>query len=223
MPAKKEIIYPIFLECCQYTEDSFWESIFDDLAYGKAPYGSYISKDFLCCSYKGKEFTYKITRKDPKELYTDIYNLFVEKLGVLSEREKNKKLLDFYDLERDIMKSRETWRSIRKKNVKDIMYEKYVIEMKQKHSLTIKQAKYLLSVILMSMMFKSITSKDIHYNGDKIDRIDGIDFENGEIVLKRSITSPLEPLSETPEVSDVSKCMFNNWEKHVRTLKKRAL
>jgi hypothetical protein len=50
MPAKREIAYPVFLEACQYTEDAYWENIFEELAYGKAPYGTYISKDFLCCS-----------------------------------------------------------------------------------------------------------------------------------------------------------------------------
>ena len=74
---KKEIIYPVFLECCQFTIDSFWENIFEDLAYGKTPYGTYINKDFLCCSYKDKEFSYKIERKDSEKLYKDIYNLLV--------------------------------------------------------------------------------------------------------------------------------------------------
>ena len=66
MPIKREIIYPIFLECCQFTDDKFWENVFEDLAYGKTPYGTYISKDFLCCSYKKKEFSYKIEKKLPR-------------------------------------------------------------------------------------------------------------------------------------------------------------
>ena len=46
MPIKKDIVYPGFIECLQFTEDIFWENIFEDLAYGKTPYGTYISKDF---------------------------------------------------------------------------------------------------------------------------------------------------------------------------------
>ena len=67
MPLRKEIVYPIFLECCQYTEDTFWESIFTDLAYGKPPYGTYISKGFLCCTHKKKDFSYKIEKKRRKK------------------------------------------------------------------------------------------------------------------------------------------------------------
>ena len=62
----KKLVYPIFLNCCQYTDDIFWEDIFADLAFGKPPLGTYISKDFLCCSLKQKEFNYKIENKDIK-------------------------------------------------------------------------------------------------------------------------------------------------------------
>ena len=65
---KKELLYPIFLECCQYTSDIFWENIFEDLAYGKTPYGTYVSKNFLICNNKKKNFSYKITFNDPKTL-----------------------------------------------------------------------------------------------------------------------------------------------------------
>jgi hypothetical protein len=66
MLVKKEIIYPIFLECCQYADDTFWENIFEDLAYGKSPYGTYISKDFLCCGYKKKSLVTKLRKKTQK-------------------------------------------------------------------------------------------------------------------------------------------------------------
>jgi len=57
MPSNKEIVYPIFLECCQHADNMFWENIFEKLAYGKTPYGTYISNNFLCCGYKDKKFT----------------------------------------------------------------------------------------------------------------------------------------------------------------------
>ena len=98
MPVKQEIIYPFFLETCQYCNDIFWETIMEDLAYGKPPHGTYISKGFLCCSYKNKEFSYKLERKDPKILYQNIYDLLTEKLGILSYKEKAQKRLAKYEL-----------------------------------------------------------------------------------------------------------------------------
>ena len=115
MHIKREIVYPMFLECCQHADDIFWETIFEDLAYGKPPYGTYISKDFLCCSYKKKEFSYKIEKKNSLTLYSDIYDLLTKKVGILSQREKIRKKKDFSDLEESIKESRKSWNNIRKK------------------------------------------------------------------------------------------------------------
>jgi len=130
MPIKREIIYPIFLECCQFTDDKFWENVFEDLAYGKTPYGTYISKDFLCCSYKKKEFSYKIEKKLPKDVYNDVYDLLTNKLGLLSPLEKSKKRKIFKDIEEDITESRKNWNDIKKKNIKELLIELYVARMK---------------------------------------------------------------------------------------------
>lgn len=218
MPKKHEIVYPIFLECCQYSEDAFWENIFEDLAYGKPPYGTYISKGFLTCSYKTKEFTYKIERKDPKILHDDIMELLSKKLGVLSQKEKVKKRLAFNKVEKDIKTSRQDWGSIRKKNVRDTLYEKYVIEMKHKHKLNIKQCKYLLSIIIISIMFKTISTKDIEYEDDRIRNIKGIEFEDGEVILKRPLCSLSSVIAETPDIGEGKK-MSENWGKYLKQIR----
>lgn len=214
MPIKREIIYPIFLECCQYCDDPFWESIFEDLAYGKTPQGTYISKNFLSCSYKNKEFSYKIERNNPENIYNDLYTFFTDKLGILSLKEKNKKKIEFNEVEKLIKKSRNEWSSIRRKNIKDVMYEKYAIDMKEKHNLTSNQAKYLLSLILVSIMFKIITSKDIIYRNDKIIHIEGINIENGEIILERTIN----PCNANRDYNNLPKLLSDNWEKYLRRL-----
>ena len=82
---KNELVYPIFLKCCEISDDDFWKYVFEELAYGRSPYGTYIKKGFLCCNYKSKEFTYKIdTQKDSQIIYDEIYDLLYNKLGLLS-------------------------------------------------------------------------------------------------------------------------------------------
>lgn len=220
MVAQKEIVYPIFLDCCQYATDIFWESVFEDLAYGKTPYGTYISKDFLCCSYKRKEFSYKIEKKDPKRIYKDVYDLLTNKLGLLSQREKVKKRLEFHDMEESIKESRQTWTSIRKKSAKERLIEQYVIEMRKKHLLTIKQARYLLSIIFVAMMFKAITSKDIDYVDGKIQNINGIDFDKKHVILKRDIFE-IQTTFAVQE-TDGKKYMADLWDKFLKDLRKTA-
>ena len=179
---KKEIIYPIFFECFKYIQDTFWETVFEDLAYGKTPYGTYISKGFLSCSYKDKEFSYKIENKNPEILYNDVFDLLSNKLGLQSQREKNKKKQDLQLFEDELKDYRKSWNNIRRKNIKDLLIEQYVMDMKNKHHFDIKQSQYLLSVIYISMIFKVIVSKDIIYENGIITNIEGITFKNKKII-----------------------------------------
>jgi len=218
MVVKKEIIYPIFLECCQYATDTFWINIFEDLAYGKTPYGTYISKDFVCCNYKNKEFSYKIEKKDSKQLYDDIYLLFAKKLGLLSQIDKINKKIDFDSIEEEIKEYKKSWVNIKKKNIKDLFIENYVIDMKKTHNLTIKQARYLLSTIFIGMIFKIISSKDIQYEDGKIKEIKGISFKNKKIILEKNIHN-VEPVL-TPVIIIQSNVLSDNWCKYLEKLKK---
>lgn len=218
MPVKREIVYPFFLECIPFCKDSFWENTFEDLAYSKTPYGTYISKDFLCCSFKDKEFSYKIERKDPELLFKEVYSLLGNKVGILSYKEKIKKKLDFQELEKTIVESMSDWASIRKKNIKDVMIEKYVIAMKHQHNLSIVQTKYLLSLIILCLLFKTITSKDIVYDEDHISSIEGISFDNNNITLTRPICNEAVMMPDLSALNTVQ-LMSDNWEKFLKKLK----
>ena len=218
MTIKREILYPIFLQCIQYTTDSFWENIFEDLAYGKSPYGTYINKSFLCCNYKNKEFSYKIEKKDSLQLYNDVYNLLAKKLGLLSVRDKINKKIDFNNIEEDLKHTRKSWNNIKKKNIKDLLIENYVIEMKNKYSLSIKQSRKLISSIFIGMIFKVLSVKDINYEDGKILDIDGIKFNEKEVIYERDIYN---------FDNDFRKCilidktlMSDNWEKFLTNINK---
>ena len=218
MLVKKELLYPIFLECCQHADDTFWENIFEDLAYGKAPYGTYISKDFLCCGYKKKEFSYKIEKKTSDIIYKEIYALLTKRLGLLSQREKVKKKKVFTDLEDSIKDTRKKWSDIKKKNMRELLIELYVTRMKNKHMLSSKQAKYLISIILIAIVFKVITAVNIHYSDGRIKSIDGIDFDKKQVIIKRDLYS-LE-VNFSPHIVIDKKVMADNWEKFLENLRK---
>ena len=218
MPVKKEIIYPIFLECCELIDDTFWKNVFEYLVYGKCPYGTYINKDFFCCNYKNKEFSYKIERKDPEILYNDIYDLLVKKLGLLSHKDKIKKKIDFNNIEEEIKEYRKSWSNIRKKNIKDLLIENYVIDMKNKYDLSVKQARNLLSLIFIGMVFKVILVKDIVYEDGVVRNINGINFKKNEIVLERDIYD--FQTNFTPYILIEKKLMADTWHKYLENLRK---
>jgi len=219
MGVKKEIVYPFLLECVPYCTDNFWQCVFEDLAYAKPPTGSYISKNFLCCSYKNKEFSYKLQRKDPELLYNEIYTLLTEKLGTLSQKEKLKKKLAFQDFEEHLREAKTDWSSIRKKSHKDMLYERYVLEMKEVHNLSMAKTRYLLSLLVVAIMFKCITSKDIEFSDNKIQNINGILIENGEITLTRSLCHSTEV---TKIIEEEDNTISKNWESFVKLLRNKA-
>ena len=218
MTVKKEIIYPIFLECCEFIEDSFWKNIFEDLSYGKCPYGTYIAKNFFCCNYKNKEFSYKIENDNPEQLYNDVYALLVKKLGLLSHSDKLKKKIDFNNLENQIKEQRKSWNNIRKKNIKDLLIENYVIDMKNRYSLTLKQARNLLSIIFIYIVFKIITVKDIVYEDGIIKNIEGITFKKKQFILEKDLYE--FQTNNTTYVLVEKKLMADTWEKYLENLRK---
>ena len=215
---RKELLYPIFLQCCQYAADAFWENTFEDLAYGKTPYGSYISKGLLCCSNRKKSASCKIERNDPKKMHDDVYNLLVNELGILSQREKAKRKIDFQNLEEISQESSQSWVKIRKKTLRKALIERFVLRMKQEHCLSLQQARYLLSSITLAMSFKVITPKDIDYRNNMIQSINGISIKKNEVLLTVDIYG-IE-VNYTPQLELDTKLMADSWDKYIKELKR---
>lgn len=181
MPVKRDILYPIFLKTIQYTEDNFWKDTFENLAYSICPSGSYISKGFLCSNIKGKEFVYKFIDKEPERIYNDIYSLLKLKLNIMSKNERSILLKEFEEVEENIRKIKTcTWNEIKKKGIKDILLQNFLIEMKKKYELRITQIRKLYNLINLCIILKSISTSDIEYTDGEIKSINGIFFSKGK-------------------------------------------
>lgn len=218
MPIRKEILYPIFLECCNHSDDIYWQNIFEDLSYGISPYGTYFSKNYLCCNYKKKEFSYKIEQKDSKQIYKDVYNLLTKKLGLLSQTQKIEKKKDFINFEDSIKETRKTWNDIRKKNIKELLIEQYTVKMKNRYSLNIKQTRNLLKVIIIALVLKIITANDIDYENGTITKIDGINFESKKILYQRNLYKI--DVNFSPTIIIEKKLMSDTWDKYLKEMRK---
>jgi len=214
--SKKDIVYPDFLKCCTYTTNKLWKTIFEDLAHGKAPYGTYISKDFLSSSKKDREFSYKINSvEDPKIIYDELTELF-EKMKVLSDSDKNRaKINEFVELSKEnLIKS--DWISIKKKSYKDFLIERFVIEMKYTYDLTFEQARNLLTKIKIAMIFKTIFNSDINYTNGKIENINGLEFEKGTFFFTKQIYGDKKIVNEVVEKKSIN----THWFKYLSMLSK---
>jgi len=174
MVVRREIMFPVFLECCEISEDPYWKSIYEDLAYGRTVEGTYISKGFLRCNHKGKSFSYKLDKTDPEEVCKDIYRIFSTKLGIQSMSEKHRQAMTFYDKETCLKNTVTSWADIRKKSVKELLIELFVFAECRKYSLPIKTARYILSLIYLGTAFKVLPANCIEFEDGHIVSIDGL-------------------------------------------------
>jgi hypothetical protein len=159
---KKEILFPIFLQCASQVEDPFWRYVYEDLSYGKCPYGLSLQKNYLSCYIRGKEFSYKMDADKPPEiLYQELDSLLRERAGILSEKEKLSERARLCRLRTN--KNKEEWSQVKKKMIRDTLLEQYVLENSQKYQIASVMAKRVLSMLIVGLMFKTITAKDIFY------------------------------------------------------------
>lgn len=203
-----EIIYPIFLEASQYTSDEYWRYLIEELAYGNCPYGTYIdSEQYTIISIlKHKTGQFYFSEHNGKELYPLLYDFFHNTLGFHSYQEYIQHHQDLKQIHNVIYSS---WSDIKKKTIKDLLIENYVIELKHRYSLTVHQMKMLLSNIIIWFQFKILSNKDVLYDSEtcKILQINDLYLtSSGHIKLKRDLSNLVnvngvdEPIIPIPSI-----------------------
>ena len=211
----RELLYPFFIECAKHTDDTYWKSIFEDLAYGITPYSTYINRDVITCNYKDREFAYRIQRKPSDVLATEILELFKKKLGLLSPSEiltNRNAIIQNGEIYTD-------WSLIKKKNIKETMVERYAINMKNKFSLSIQQTKYLIDIVFLSLILRVLLPSDIILDKGVIEDIKGIHFEDGKVLVDYNIYD-IQTSTQQPEIIIDENMMSDNWTKFLITLRK---
>ena len=178
---KKEIIYPMFLRIASSMEDTFWKYIYEDLSYGKCPYGIYLQNDYICCFIKGKEFSYRIDEKN-KKYCEEIHHLLKYKAGILSEKEKIQQKEDFFRNKKSTDK-----KFMNKKFLRENLIQNFVLKQGKKYDIRMDHKKNLISFLYVAFLFKVISVHDLMFENDEIVSIDGIEFSPQKIVIKKKL------------------------------------
>ena len=186
---KKDIVHPVFLRIASQMDDTFWKYIYEDLSYAKCPYGIYISNDNICCNYKDKKFCYNIySSNNPSVIFKEICELFKDKFGLLSKKDKllkNKMFIKKQEEINDILNN--SWSNIKRKNIRVMLIEKFVINQSLKYSLTLHQTKELYNKIILGLLFKTIHKGSIVYENQNIKEIKSISFKKNSFTLKKNL------------------------------------
>lgn len=167
----KEIIYPYFLHCCNETDDLFWKYIFEDLSYGRTPYGVYFTKGFICCGFKGKEFSYRIDENKPiPDLFNEVKKILQTKVGLRSTTDLINVRQKFDETNKELSLSDcSDWSKVKKKEVKNLLLESFVIKNNPKEPRI--KLKRQLCTLLLALQLKLITNDDITIKCGEIKKI----------------------------------------------------
>lgn len=189
MKHKNILLYPIFIRCCAFLTDPFWKYLFEDFAYAKAPYGIIVNEDGIHSIIRNKEFSILFEGKSDQQITQEICHYLSERLAILSQKDHVSRRNTCEIIYDEVIKNITCWNDIRKKKVKDLLIEQFVLEMKTQYSLSIYLSKILFSIIFIGIQFKTITSKHIAYDNGKIHSIHGIECKYNEIHCKKFILS----------------------------------
>lgn len=207
------IVYPFLLECCNHTNDTYWKSIFKNLAFGKTPFGVMMIKDTLMCKYTGKEFMYKITKKDSLTTYNELYKIFTEKLGLISNEDKTNSINKLNPISEVTYKS---WGEIKKRTTRDKLIEQFVLDNKSQYSLSLKTAQDLLELINHCIMFKVLSNSDFILENNKLVAIKDLTFSKKSFKLDRPIFLPIDKCGNTNIVFYKDNKLSSAWDKHIK-------
>ena len=138
-------------------------------------------------------------------------------MGLLSETEKLEKANEFSRAEARLTSQYKCWADIKKKNLKNMLIELFVVDMMKKHNLSIDEGKYLLSIIIVALTYyKAIDGKkDIEFYEGRIRSINGISFEDGKIIVEREIYGQKGPV-EIPDTPPEKTLMSDTWKKFLK-------
>lgn len=204
----REIVHPIFLQCLQYTDDLFWKMVFEEMSYNSCFSGTYITRGTYYCNIKSKEFSYKFQDAHPKDIFENISSL-LKKHNIIGKSDTILFLKEYEDAKQSIDEVLgQEWSEIRKKNLKDLMFQNFLIRMKYEFELRDSQVKKLYSFINFCLLLKTMTNQSVLYKDGRIESIEGITFSKGKYHIDLELYA-LEDTTPSKKQDDNLKLLGN--------------
>jgi len=193
--SKKEIVFPHFLHCCQETDDLYWKYIFEDLSYGRAPYGVYFTKGFMCCGFRGKEFSYRVDPyKAVPELFREVKSILQIKLDIQSADDRLNKRVKFDNTTlNQALNECNDWNDVKRKEVRCLLLENFILRNSNSWSKTKLKKAY--STLMLAIQLKIIVNDDIVLENGKVISIENWDSINGKTLCDWDFDTKKKPES----------------------------
>lgn len=208
------ILYESIEKIALRSKRPFWKAVFHSLARGRSPSGCYVSNSYLTCGLRGKEFVYKFEdcEKSSEVIEREIISILQTRLNLLSSSDRLKKVEKFHELKEkikhDIITS--SWSDIRRKNVKNLFLEIFVISLHERGDIEECSMKKVLAILTIAIIFKHVTNDDIVFEEGRIREIKP--WNDGK--LRRSSTKKKCP--RVAQTDAVKKTTLELWKKFIR-------
>jgi len=201
--AEPVVLYPIFVECSELTDDIYWKNVFSSASLGKFP------RNF---TFKNGQLIHKKGTKEHKievgdEVVSALMNCldFFRKLGGLksdADRENDRLELEQYIMEQQDPMSM-TWADIRAKKRKklvDTHISCFIASVAEEMQLDRAQADQLATTINLGFMLGVLTDDHVEFHG-RIKRINGLSYSVTEdkFILNDPIPNQMGKLHLVPD------------------------
>ena len=186
-----------FLNCQNFTFDTFWREILYNCACNRFPRGVKYDqfKNMIRVRYEHAGQVKKERHpvpKDPYERYKLLMYIFKELLGLRSyydikfSRQELEELRLKINIDLDC-----DWKKLKSRSMRNQIIMNFAVTEASKRDLGVKGAMYLYNVIQLGFQFKQLTSNDVQYEKGVITSISGLEYD--ESTQKFIIINPQNP------------------------------
>jgi len=222
----KPILYPVFENFSNLTEDEFWKSIFMDCARGKFPRG-FIFKNNLLIHKKGSKLTQLELSNSTTDVFVSTMNFFQMTAGIMSVLDRQKiNQREEEKIIKEMKKDSElTWGYVKKEGLKEVLINEFITDICEKMNFTEKEKKELITTIKKGLMLKCFNSNNIIMSGGRIKEIDGLfynedtkEYEIDENYIPRKNSIKNADLGIEKEIKKPEINFLEIWKKYLENL-----
>ena len=179
---KKGIIYPLFFEVSEKCEEEYWKQFFMDISIGKPVKGISINNGHVYSQNKKKGFYYLFIDKTPNDVINDLLPILEQNHNTCSEKNvKTRNVIEQVKTELQEIKNSK-WSKIRRKNIKKALLLDYFVDIQKKYNLPWNICIRIYDTLSFNAN-SQLMSKIVNMNEGKIESINGIFVEEGNIVM----------------------------------------
>lgn len=220
---QSKIIYPIFLECAQYTLDAFWQQVFEDCARGKFPKGCSIDHSGETLYFKNKISKSVVIFKlndSPEQIFKELKVLFQDQLNIKSNIDREEIRAELDQICKTLQESfTGNWQQIKRKKIKDPIIRRYILDLKERHKLSDRETAQVAQLIKLGFLFNWISNENVIYQDQQIVDIETLQFNEDDrtFQLEEQITAGYREYK--PKMLKLA----NLWEKFLEQPKNRYM